>query len=56
MLALDDPLGGVEPEYPRSHFAYRRQWLNHRAGYFEVLLPIVSPRIEETYKATETVE
>lgn len=42
--------------HPGRNFAHRRQALDHWAGQFEVLLPDASPGIEETHRATGTVD
>ena len=55
-LALDDTLGGIEPEHFGSNFALQRQWLNHWAVQLEVLVPYVPPRIEESNRLTGTVQ
>jgi len=47
-LALDNTLGGVEPEHPGSHFTHWRHRLDNGSVQFEVLVPYVTPRIEKS--------
>ena len=47
-MALDNTLGGVEPEHPGSHFTHRRHQLDDWSIQFEVLVPYVTPGIEKS--------
>jgi hypothetical protein len=54
-LALDNSLGGVEPEHPGSNFAHWRHQLNDWAVQFEVLVPCVTPRVEKSDRVARTI-
>ena len=54
-MALDNALGGVQPEHPGSHFTHWRQRLDDGAVQFEVLVPYVAPGIEKSDRVTSTI-
>jgi hypothetical protein len=54
-LALDNALGGVQPEHPCSHFTHWRHRLNDGAVQFEVFVRYVTPRIEKSDRIARTI-
>ena len=54
-MALYYTLGGVEPEHPGSQFTHWRHRLDDWSVQFEVLVPYVMPRIEESDRVTSTI-
>jgi hypothetical protein len=54
-LALDNTLGGIEPEHPGGHFTHWSYRLYDGAVQFEVLVPYVAPRIEKSDRVTSTI-
>jgi hypothetical protein len=55
-LALNNALGGVEPEHPGSNFSHDRQWLNDWSVQFEVLVPYVAPGIEKSDRFARAID
>jgi hypothetical protein len=51
-LALDNTLGGVEPEHPGRHLTHWRHRLDDCSIQFEVLVPYVTPGIEKSWLAS----
>src|ERR1019366_9917439 len=54
--APNNALGSIEPQHTCGHLAHRRERLDDRTVQFEVLVPRVSPGIEEPDRATGTVD